>query len=376
MNIPITKPYVDIKEEQAVSAVIRSGWLTQGPKVTEFENMVAEYTGARYAVACTSCTTALHLALEVSEIKPGDEVIVPSYTFIATPNSVLHIGAKPIFADIDIETYNIDPKDIEKKITKKTKAIIPVHQVGLPADMEKIIEIAKRHNLIVIEDAACAIGSEYKGQRIGGISDLSCFSFHPRKLITTGEGGMVTTNNKDYDKQLRLLISHGASISDFSRHSSKKIIFEEYSLIGYNFRMTNMQGALGVLQMGKLDEILKKRRYLAERYNEAFNQIDCIIPPFIPDYAKPNYQSYMISLTDDCRRSRNEIMQKMQERGIATRRGIMACHLEPCYQKLYGKISLPKTEKALETTIILPLYPQMTEEEQDYVIKNLIKLIT
>lgn len=375
MNIPITKPYLGIEEEEAVKRVIRSGWLSQGPKVGEFEEKVAEFVGAGYAIATTSCTTALHLCLDILGIGRDDEVIVPSYTFIATSNAVLYTGAKPVFVDIDLDTYNIDVCKIEKTITSKTKAILPVHQVGLPANIDPILELAKKHDLYVIEDAACALGAEYKGRKIGNISPLSCFSFHPRKSITCGEGGLITTNNPGLAQKARVIRSHGASLSDLARHQSKDIIFEEYPTLGYNYRMTDMQAAMGIEQMKKLNGILQRRKDLALRYNEAFKEIDFIATPFVPSYATHTYQSYIIRITEECDKPRNTIMKELLEKGIATRKGIMAIHLEPYYQKRFGKISLPMTEKATETTIILPLYPSMSQEEQDFVIFSLKQIL-
>lgn len=374
MKIPITKLYFDKNEEKMASLAIRRGWVSQGPKVAEFENKVAEYVNAKYAVATSSCTTALHLALIVSGIEKGDEVIVPSYTFIATANAVIFTGAKPVFADIDPATYNIDPKKIQKIITSRTRAIIPVHQIGLPADMDAIIKIAKKNKLKIIEDAACALGSEYKGKKIGGFSELTCFSFHPRKIITTGEGGMITTNNRLLAEKLRILRHHGMSVSPFTKHGSKKIIFENYTELGYNYRMTDIQASIGICQMEKIDEILKKRIYYARRYNQKLKVIAGLEIPFVPGYAKHNYQSYIIRIKSGIKKSIKQIMQELLEKGIATR-NITAIHKEPYYYNKFGKMILPVTEEAARTTVLIPLYPSMTDREQDYVIKNLKNLL-
>lgn len=366
MRIEVAKPYFDQREEKAVLEVIKSRWVSQGPKVKEFENAFARCVGAKYAVATTSCTTALHAALSVSGIGYGDEVIVPSLSFIATANSIVHCRAKPVFIDIEPRTCNMDVGKIKKLITQKTKVIMPVHQMGLPADLDAVMKIADRHGLKVIEDAACAIGSKYKGKMIGGYGNIACFSFHPRKIITTGEGGMITTDNPDIAIKLRRLRHHGMSISDLERHTAKKALIETYLEVGYNYRMTDMQAAMGIVQLGKLPEILKKRRAIAEKYNAAFSKISCLQIPEIPEYAQHNYQSYWVEILKNAPVSRNNLMQRLLERGISTRRGIMAIHKEPCYKM--SDASLPNTEHITADSIILPLYPSMTDREVQYVI--------
>lgn len=370
-NIPITKPNFSEEEEKAVIDVIKSGWVSQGPKVMEFEEAFSEYVGSSFAVATTSCTTALFLALKVAGISEGDEVICPSFSFIATANSIMHAGAIPRFVDIDPSTYNIDVSSIKKAIRKNTRAIMPVHQAGLPCDMDEINKIAVKYNLVVIEDAACAIGSEYKGKRIGSGNNLACFSFHPRKILVTGEGGMITTNNVRYSKRLRRLRHHGMSVSDLERHKSKKVIFEKYIELGYNFRMTDIQAAIGIIQLHKLNKSLNKRRRLAKRYNELLKDIECIQVPCVPDYASFNYQSYMIRLKGDNPRSRDKIIEKLLKQGISTRRGVISIHREPLYRKMFGRINLPETEKATDSTMILPLYPTMNKLEQGSIITKL-----
>jgi dTDP-4-amino-4,6-dideoxygalactose transaminase len=372
--IPITKPYFGDEEKDAVGSVIDSCWVSQGPKVQEFEERFAEYVEARYAVATTSCTTALHAALSVLDIGFGDEVIVPSLSFIATSNSVVHAGATPVFVDIDPETCNIDPERIEGAITKKSKAIMPVHQMGLPADLDAIKKLADRNGLKVIEDAACAIGSEYKGRRIGGYGNIACFSFHPRKVITTGEGGMITTDDFDTVTRLRRFRHHGMSISDIERHQANKLIIETYPEIGYNYRMTDMQAAIGIIQLRKLPFILKKRREIAEVYNKELSKIPGIKVPKIPGYASHNYQSYWIELLGSAPVSRDVLMQKLLEKGISTRRGIMAIHMEPCYNN-FLRSPLPNTENITRNTILLPLYVTMTNEEQSFVINSIKEII-
>lgn len=369
-NIPITKPFVDDREERAVSDVIRSGWLTQGPKVKEFEEKVAQYVNASHAVAVSSCTAALHLALLASGVGPGDEVIVPSLSFIATANSITYSAASPVFVDINPETCNLDPERIEEAITPKTKAIMPVHQMGLPAELEAIMALADTYRLTVVEDAACAIGSAYKGRRIGSHGNSACFSFHPRKVITTGEGGIIVTRDASRAERLRHLRHQGMSVSDLERHRSGKPIIEEYPEVGYNYRMTDMQAALGVVQMERLQEIIERRRTLAERYNDAFSEVPTIKAPVISGDMFHNYQSYWVELLEEAGISRDGLMTELLRRGIATRRGIMAIHLEKPYADCV-RHPLPETEKMTEHTVILPLYPGMTFEEQDYVIRSI-----
>lgn len=366
INIPITKPYIGEEEKQLISQVIDSGWVSQGPKVAEFEAKFAEYVGAKYAIATTSCTTALHAALSVSGVGSGDEVIVPSLSFIATANSVIHSGATPAFVDIDPETCNIDVKKIEDTITERTKVIMPVHQMGLPAELDSIREIADRYGLTIIEDAACAIGSAYKGKRIGSYGNTACFSLHARKIITTGEGGMVTTNSEELASKLKRFRHHGMSVSDVERHIADRIIIETYPEIGYNYRMTDIQAAMGIAQLRKLPFILKKRIEIAIRYNQALKEIDCIRVPSFPEYLEHNYQSYWIEIRNSAPVSRDIFMEKMFQRGIATRRGIMAIHVERPYSGY--RASLPETERITKDTVLLPIYPSMTEKEQEYVL--------
>lgn len=373
MKIEITRPYLNEFEEKAVAEVIATGWVSQGPKVKEFEDIFANYVGAKHAIAVTSCTTALHLALSKAGIGFGDEVLVPSLSFIATANSVVHCGATPIFVDIDPETCNINVEKIEKEITSKTKGVIPVHQMGLPADMDAIREISNKYKLIIIEDAACAIGSEYKGKKIGSHGNLTCFSFHPRKVITTGEGGMITTNDSKIAEELKRYRHQGMSISDLERHKSNQVIIESYKKIGYNYRMTDMQAAMGIVQVKKLPEILEKRRLIAQRYDESFSKFSFLYVPKVPLYCKHNYQSYWFEILENSPVNRNELMQKLLEKDISTRRGIMAIHREPCYSKY--RASLPCTDRITANTILLPLYPSMSDMEIQYVIDGVCDIL-
>ena len=368
-TIPVARPSIGVEEEKAVLEVLRSGWVSQGARVAEFEKRFAEYVGAAHAVAVSSCTTALHLALVSAGVRPGDEVLCPSLSFIASANSIRYAGGSPVFVDIDPTTYNMDPACIESAITPRTRAILVVHQVGLPSALCEICEIATRHGLAVVEDAACAIGSEYKHQRIGlPHTAMACFSFHPRKILTTGEGGMITTANEELAIRIRKLRQHAMTVSDLARHSSTQVVTESYDEVGYNYRMTDLQAALGLVQLQRLNDMLARRRWLAARYSEHLLQMDWLVPPVEPTGCRHNFQSYMVRLNSDSPISRDELMQELLDRGISTRRGIMAIHREVPYRDVRWNNRLPQTDCIADNTIILPLFYTMTEEDQDYVI--------
>jgi perosamine synthetase len=370
LMIPVARPYVGAEEEQAVIEVLRSGWLTQGPRVAEFEAKFSEYIGCKYSVAVSSCTTALHLALVASGIGPGDEVICPSLSFIATANSITYAGATPIFGDIDPHTYNLDPERIEEVVSPRTKAILVVHQIGLPAEMIAILAVAAKHGLAVIEDAACAIGSEYDGNLIGKpLGSMACFSFHPRKVLTTGEGGMITTNDSQLAERLRRLRQHAMSMSDVARHNAKQVSAETYDEVGFNFRMTDMQAAVGITQLGRLDAFLQRRRYLAARYTESLRTLPWLQTPIVPACSLSNYQSYMVRLKDGSAAERDAIMQELLEKNISSRRAIMAIHRELPYRSARWDEGLEQTNLVADTGFILPLFHQMTDSDQDYVVE-------
>jgi len=375
INVPITKPLLGEPEERAVLEVLRSGWLVQGPKVAEFERQVATYVGAQYAVATSSCTTALHLALVLHGIGPGDEVLIPSFTFIATANAVVYTGATPVFVDIDPHTYNLDPNAVESAITPRTKAIMPVHQIGLAADIDRLAAITQRHHLVLIEDGAPAIGATYKGRRIGGLGNSTCLSFHPRKVITAGEGGMILTDTLDVAERARTLRAHGMSVSDLARHQAQHVVIEEYHELGYNYRMTDLQAAIGIEQLRRLDAMIERRREVARRYNEALADVDGVQLPFSSSDTPHTYQSYMIELAPRIGISREDLMQQLLAVGVATRRGVMAIHLEPYYRKLRPELRLPVTESATCDTLLLPIYATMTSVEQEYVIEHLLRAL-
>ncbi|MCC7367909.1 MAG: DegT/DnrJ/EryC1/StrS family aminotransferase [Chloroflexi bacterium] len=363
VRIPITRPCVGEEEGNAAAEAVRSGWLSQGRQVQEFERELAAYIGVRNAVLTSNCTTALHLALVAAGVGPGDEVICPSFSFIATANAILHAGATPVFVDIDRQTYNTTPELLEAAITAKTRALMPVDQIGLAADMPAIMALAKRRSLAVVEDAAPTLGATVNGQKVGTFADFTCFSFHPRKSITTGEGGLIATNDDVAAERLRAIRSHGVSTSAFARHASGTTDIEVYNEVGWNYRMTDIQAAVGRVQLRKLDGILDERRRLARRYDELFAPEPRIQTPFVPASRPHTYQSYCVRLQGGA--SRTRIMAALADRGIASRRGVMASHLEPFYRELYPTLSLPVTEAATAETLLLPLYVGMTEAEQD-----------
>ncbi|MGH9537618.1 MAG: DegT/DnrJ/EryC1/StrS family aminotransferase [Terriglobales bacterium] len=372
MNIPIARPSFGRMEEEAVIEVLRSGWVSQGPRVAEFERQFAEFVGAAHAVAVSSCTTALHLALVAVGVKPGDEVICPSLSFIATANAIVYAGATPVFVDIDPVTYNLDPSRIEESITSKTRAILLVHQIGLPSPIDAIQAIASRHGLMLVEDAACAIGSEYRGQRIGRPhTSMACFSFHPRKVLTTAEGGMLTTNDEEMAARVRRLRQHAMTVSDLARHSSSRVVTEHYDEVGYNYRMTDLQAAIGLVQLERLVPMLTRRRELALRYSQRLSSLGWLVPPQEPSDCRHNFQSYMTHLTDDAPISRDALMQELLDHGVASRRGIMAIHRELPYCDEVIDARLPETNRVTDGSIILPLFYEMRDDEHEYVMNCL-----
>jgi dTDP-4-amino-4,6-dideoxygalactose transaminase len=366
MEVPFAKPTLRGDEGAAVAAVIASGWVSQGPKVAEFERAFADRVGAAEGIAVSNCTTALSLSLYAAGVGPGDEVIVPSLSFIATANAVWTCGATPVFADIDPMTYNLDAGAAARAITPRTKAIMPVHQVGLPADMDAFFALADEYGLAIVEDAACAVGARYKGRLIGSLGPSTCFSLHPRKVITTGEGGMITTQDVALAERMRKLRQHAMDLSDLARHSAKGIVFEGYPERGFNYRMTDMQAALGLCQLDALDGILAARARLADRYNAAFAAVPFLETPYEPEYAQRTWQSYCVRVLPGAPVGRTELMQLLLDEGIPTRRGVMAIHHEGAYPGVDAE--LPHTDAAAADVVMLPLFADLTDEQQDHVI--------
>jgi perosamine synthetase len=362
-TIPVMRPLLGEEEATAVADAVRSGWVAQGPRVAEFERAFAASVGAEHAVAVSNCTTGLHLMLHLLDISPGDEVIVPSFSFIATANCVRYCGATPVFADIDAATGNLDPASVAAVITPRTRAVLAVHQGGQPADIDALRAVAG--DLPILEDAACAAGSTLHGAPVGTGSLMAAWSFHPRKLLTTGEGGMITTDNAEWAVRLRRLREHGMSVSAADRHSSGKIVLEEYVETAFNYRMTDMQAAMGLVQLGRLPGMVARRRELVERYTELLAPLD-VRPVRDPAWGTSNFQSFWVELAADAP-DVVEVLQDLAAAGISGRRGIMAAHLEPAYAG-HPHIELPVTEHLTRRTVILPLHHELTEEDQHRVV--------
>jgi dTDP-4-amino-4,6-dideoxygalactose transaminase len=365
--IPVIRPVLGDEEAAAVAEVVRSGWVAQGPRVAEFERAFATRFDSPHGVATTSCTTALHLALLLAGVGPGDEVVLPSLSFIATANVARYVGALPVFADVDPTTGNVTAKTVEAVLSARTRAVIAVDQAGVPVDLDEIRAICDPREIRVIEDAACAVGAVYRGRPVGAGAAVAAWSFHPRKLMTTGEGGMLTTSSEDWAVRARRLREHGMSVSAADRHASQSVIFEEYLETGYNYRMTDMQAAVGLVQLTRLDGIVARRRELAAHYQQLFAALPGIATVRDPEYGETNYQSFWIILPDGFPVGRDELLQRLFDAGISARRGIMASHREPAYADVSA--DLPATDWFTSRSLILPLFHEMAAADQDAVVQ-------
>ena len=383
MKIPITKPVFGPEERAAVQKPLETGWVVQGPFVAEFERKFSAFSGAEHAVATSSCTTAMHIAVAALGLKPGDEVIVPGFTWVSTPNVVEYLGATPVFCDIDLATFNIDVRHAASLVTPKTVGIFPVHLFGLCADMDPILDLARKHGLWVVEDAACGFNAWYKGRHCGSFGDMGCFSFHPRKAITTGEGGMITTASAGHAALSRSLRDHGASRSDHARHhASAAFLLAEYDRVGFNFRLTDIQAAVGSVQMDRAPWIGVERARVAARYDDALKRFDWLAPPVTPAGYAHGYQAYVclfrpeaptIANVDRLHERRNRLMLRLEERGVSTRQGTHAPVLQGFYRDKYriAREAFPNSTIGDRLSLTLPLYPGMTVDEQSYVIDEL-----
>lgn len=372
-RISVMKPWLGTAESEALAEVIASGWVAQGPRTAAFEEAFARHQHVQHAVAASSCTTALQLALIVAGVRSGDDVVVPSFSFIATANAPTYLGARPVFADVEDATGNVTADTVERVLTRKTTAIIAVDQGGMPLDLDPLRQLCDDRGIALIEDAACAAGSTYKGSPVGGGADVSAWSFHPRKLLTTGEGGMLTTNNGEWAARARRLREHAMDVSAAERHGSTLAPQEHYGEVGYNFRMTDLQAAVGLVQLAKLDAMVLRRRELAGRYREAFAALPGLRCARDPDHGTSNFQSFWIEVGSGFRVGREGLLEQLAGDGISARRGIMAAHRQPAYSGHTGSAAaLPVTERLTDNTLILPLYHELAEHEQDRVIASVL----
>jgi len=371
-RIPVMVPHLGEEEAEAAAAAVRSGWVAQGPRVAEFEQAFSARVGARHGVAVSSCTTALHLALIAVGVGRGDEVVVPSFSFIATANAVRYLGAEPVFADVDPYTGNLVPETVAEVLGPRTRAVIAVHQGGVPADIRALTSLLEPRGIPVVEDAACAVGSILYGEPVGAGALIAAWSFHPRKLLTTGEGGMVTSDHADWAARLRRLREHGMNISAADRHASSGPVFEHYLEVGFNYRMTDIQAAVGLVQLGRLDELIGRRRLLAARYHELLDGVPGLRAVRDPDHGQGNYQSFWVLLDEEFPGGRDAALERLAARGISARRGIMAAHLEPAYQDT-KHVDLPVTERLTRDSLILPLFHTMTAAQQERVVAALLE---
>jgi dTDP-4-amino-4,6-dideoxygalactose transaminase len=371
-RIPVMIPMLGEEEAQAAADAVRSGWVAQGPRVARFEKEFAALVGAGHGVAVSSCTTGLHLSLVLLGVGPGDEVVVPSLSFIATANAVRYVGATPVFADVELATGNLTAETIDAVRTPRTRAIIAVHQGGVPFDTAALRKAADGWGVALVEDAACAAGSTAYGEPVGAGARIAAWSFHPRKVITTGEGGMVTVDDADAATRLRRLREHGMNVSAADRHASSQPVLEAYLETAYNYRMTDIQAAVGLVQLGRLPGLVAQRRSLAARYHELLAGLDGLVPVRDPAHGQTNYQSFWV-LLDGFPAGRDEVLAELATRGVSARRGIMAAHLEPAYADA-TPAPLPVTERLTRDSLILPLHHALTDDDQDYIVGILRQL--
>ncbi|MER8004199.1 DegT/DnrJ/EryC1/StrS family aminotransferase [Streptomyces sp. NPDC094149] len=366
-RIPVMIPWLGEEEARAASDAVMSGWVAQGPRVAEFERTFAERVGAEHGIAVSSCTTALHLCLVALGLGPGHEVVVPSLSFIATANAVRYVGAEPVFADVDLATGNLTPATVDAVRSARTRAVLAVHQGGVPADVHALRAACAEWDLPLVEDAACAIGSTVGGKPVGHGALLAAWSFHPRKVVTTGEGGMITTDDAQWAARLRRLREHGMNASAADRHASDKPVLESYLEVGFNYRMTDIQAAVGLVQLGKLEAMIARRRELAARYDALLHDVPGLTPVRDPEHGQSNFQSYWVLLEEDFPVGRDDLLAALAAAGVSARRGIMAAHLEPAYAD-HPRATLPVTERLTRDSLILPLFHTMTEAQQDRVV--------
>lgn len=366
--IPLIVPYLGEEEVEAAAEAIRSGWVAQGPRVAEFESAFADMVGASHGVALSSATAGLHLTMVALGLGPGDEVVVPSLSFIATANAPRYVGATPVFADVDPVTFNVTPESIEAVLSDRTRAVIVVHQLGMPADLDAIELLCTQRGIALVEDAACAIGSTYRNAAIGSHSDLVVFSLHPRKLLTTGEGGMIAASDEDMASRLRRLRQHGMSVAAYDRTRAQSQLVEEYVEFGFNFRLTDIQAAIGLVQLGRLAEVVERRRALAADYAKGFASLPGITTPTDPLYGTTNFQSYALRVGNGAGVDRDQVIEALHRDGIASKPALMAAHLEPAFDT-HPHAELPVTEQIHRDALILPLFHEMTIEQQERVIE-------
>jgi dTDP-4-amino-4,6-dideoxygalactose transaminase len=375
VTIPVMRPWIGAEEAAAAAAAVESGWVAQGPRVAEFERAFADSIGVAHAVAVSSCTAGLHLALLAAGIGHGDEVVVPSLSFIATANAARYVGARPVFADVDAVTLNLTPETVEPVLSDRTRAVILVDQCGVPADLDAMRKLGDARGIAIVEDAACAAGAEYRGRPVGAGADIAAFSFHPRKLLTTGEGGMIITPDGELASRLRRLREHGMDASAAQRHVSRQPVIERYLETGYNYRMTDIQAAVGLVQLGKLPALVARRRELAARYRRLLAKIPGLRMIDDPEYGRTNFQSFWILLPEDAPADRDELLRLLAAEGISARRGIMAAHAEPAYAG-EGRWALPVTDRITADSLILPLFHDLSPAEQDMIVEVVTSALT